>query len=208
MFPTRQQYKKWSLPSKYSFLGYVVGVLSLILAIYSIFFSSDNTFETLVKKQYQPNVIVKDVLFEKWLGDDEDFLTVELYNDSKGNALNFHIEVVVPKVKQKINPTKTSTIFSDKNFSIKSQQQIGIPVISLSQLKDMLREYGLKGSLIGVGLKSSLPETLIQKLRGKYSGNFTTRTQAIALNITYKGMNSGSYHRLKLIYVYMDKTDS
>lgn len=206
MLPTIKQYKKWSLPSKYSLWGYIIGILGLALTIYSMFLGKDSAFEDLVKKDYQPKIIIQNVLFEKWVGDNDEFLTAEIYNDSKGSALNFKMELLIPGINQKIIPTNTSSVFAQKNFSIKSQQEIGIPVISLGQLKQILKEKGVKGSLIGVGLTPSLPKLITDKLENKYRGNYTTTSVSIGLGLSYKGMNSELYKSINLVHVYFDET--
>src|SRR3989339_1063806 len=41
LFPTREQYKKWSIPSKASFIGLYIGILAIILSI--VFYFKPNS---------------------------------------------------------------------------------------------------------------------------------------------------------------------
>lgn len=99
----KNQFKKWNVPNKASYLGLwvgtvgtVVGIVGVGLAIYFYINppkSPPTNSDEFVRNTNPTVVELEDVKFQRWLGDPEKSLTLNYKNSSELRANSFRVEV-------------------------------------------------------------------------------------------------------------------
>lgn len=140
---------------------------------YPNMFSTD----TLAKKQEallveeNPTIlIVQDLRFESFLGDDEQFLTLEVENISKLTAQNVKLDIHLPVVDGQavivdFTPSQCININAIPNYSISAGKSQLIPFASVSEAHQKLSRDLNPWRLVGVGLHPNIPDDLTQRIR-------------------------------------------
>lgn len=216
MFPKYSQYKKWTLPSKYSFWGWLLGILGISLAMLGIGLTIHNPFadkdihQEIAKEEYKPEVNVKLVEITKWITDDSAFLTIEFENVSRGPALEFSAMIVNNGDPVDFDVVSRSDFSRSGTLRIGSNKTASIPIVEINELKRYVSSKTHYENFLGVGKESSIPEPIQKELDKKYvrsgNGGYQTLSQPIYLNYYYKGIG-GTEHKIETgFYAYLDVT--
>lgn len=210
VLPDKKQYRKWTLPSKYSLWSIVIGIIGLMIAIYTLF-PDKSILEAVAEEEYRPNVKIVDVKSVQWLGDKEKFLTIYFNNESKGPARKFQVELFDDNKKLIFSKSdSTSTLFSG-NLLIKANQELGFALSAISEFKSFLNSKGRNGELLGFGLDSKTPIKITEKMTAKYiskdGGYYSVNAYPIFVKYTYEGITNSSGEAITGIYAYMDDTN-
>lgn len=92
MIPDRKRWLAWTLPSKASYAGFWIGAIGLVISVLSIglavyFYanpvaSAPTASDEFVRRTHPVQLRVSNVEIMRWLGDEEDAITVTLVNDA------------------------------------------------------------------------------------------------------------------------------
>jgi len=209
LIPKLKQYKKWSLPSKYSFWGLIVGIAALAITIYTLF-PEEDILKKVAQEEYRPKVELVDAKVVQWLGDPGPFLTLYFENRSKGPAKNFTVDIYDGNDKIVSKHISGSNTLGSGPLSLKPDQELGIPLISISELRELLSDKGRSWDIVGFGLTASVPEKFKTELREKYvkdgSGFFSTNTYPLFVQFSYKGIIGSDNKTTTGFFVYLDTT--
>lgn len=84
MIPSKDQYKKWSLPSKVGYVSFVLAVVGLVLTIAFWYWpkSAPSDTDEYVRRTNPVKLTLEDVTVQRWLGDEQDALTVAIKNEA------------------------------------------------------------------------------------------------------------------------------
>ncbi|WP_421326386.1 hypothetical protein [Aeromonas veronii] len=209
MFPKLKQYKKWSLPSKYSFLSFFIGIPALAISIYTLF-PKQSVLEQVAQEEYRPKVELVGVTSEEWIGDSESFLTLYFENESKGPAKKFTVDIYDGNNKVVAKKISGSNMLHSGTLALKSGQNLGIPLISISELREHFSVKGRCDNIVGFGLGSKVPDEIKEILFEKYekngSGYFSTNSYPLFVRFSYQGILDIKGMNVTGFYVYLDDT--
>ncbi|MGO5000512.1 hypothetical protein [Oceanisphaera sp. W20_SRM_FM3] len=209
MIPKLKQYKKWSLPSKYSFWGLIVGIAALAITIYTLF-PEEDVLKQIAQEEYKPKVELVDAKAMQWLGDTEPFLTLYFENRSKGPAKSFTVDIYDGNEKIISKQISGSNMLGSGNLSMKPDQELGLPLISVSELQELLSGKGRSRDIVGFGLKANVPEQFKTELREKYvkdgNGFYSANAYPLFVQFSYKGITGSDNNTTSGFFVYLDTT--
>jgi hypothetical protein len=209
LLPKLKQYKNWSLPSKYSFLSFVIGIPALAISIYTLF-PKENILEKVAQEEYRPKVQLVEAKSRKWLGDSEPFVTLYFENESKGPAKQFAVDLYDGNDKVVPEELSRSNMLHSGNLALKPGQNLGIPLISVSEVRELLSANGRSTNVAGFGLGSEVPKEIEAKLRERYvedgSGYYTVNSYPLFVRYSYQGITNTEGKTTTGFYVYLDNT--
>ncbi|MGG4774549.1 hypothetical protein ACLO87_07940 [Paenalcaligenes sp. Me52] len=207
LLPKSSQYKKWSLPSKYSLWGLVVGIIALVISL----FPKQSVLEQVAQEEYRPKVQLMGVTLEKWLGESEPFLTLHFENNSKGPAQKLAVDIYDGNDKIVIERLSGSNMLNSGNFALQPAQNLGIPLISVSELKGLLSAKEKRGQIVGFGLNPEVPEKIKAKLHEKYAKDtsvyYSVNSYPFFAQFSYQGITNTDSQNTTGFYVYLDNTE-
>lgn len=144
MIPTKKQLFGWSLPSKYTFLsfwlGLFFGVLSTLLTLY-FGLRSDPLSEMLIRDmlvEKSTEVDITHVDSLRMLGDSEPYLIIRLKNKSPRPALNVRTDFYGLRGKVALTPTKSSGVYQSPDLAVQQNGELEIPVGPKSEIAKAL----------------------------------------------------------------------
>ena len=209
LLPKLKQYKNWSLPSKYSFWSFVIGIIALAISIYMLF-PKQNILEQVAQEEYRPKVQLVEAKSMEWLGDSEPFLTLYFENESKGPAKNFAVDIYDGNNKVVAKELSRSNMVHSGNLALKPGQKLGIPLISVSEIREFLSTKGRSQNIVGFGLDSEVPKKLETKLRKKYvkdgNGYYSVNSYPLFVRFSYQGITNMNEKTTTSFYLYLDNT--
>jgi hypothetical protein len=160
---------------------------------------------------------IADVTLQSWLGDSEDYLTLNLANDSTLPALNVSVQLFAP-TEPAGSPAKPiratpSHAFPPplmKHLAVGAKQSTSIAVAPVSELVGALSPPPPAGyQLIGVGLSPNLPDTLVQRVKDLNgitgSGSVELVAKPIGANLHFQTIFGGKNALLTGVYLYFGK---
>lgn len=210
LLPKLKQYKNWSLPSKYSFWSFVIGIPALAISVYTLF-PKQSVLEQVAQEEYRPKVQLVGAKSEEWLGDSEPFLTLYFENESKGPAKKLTVDIYDGNDQVVAERLSGSNMLHSGNLALKPAQNLGIPLISVSELRGLLSAKGKRGHIVGFGLDSEVPEKIKDQLREKYvkdgQGYYSVNSYPFFVQFSYQGITNTEGKNTTGFYVYLDDTE-
>ena len=96
--PTWRQFKQWSLPSKYTFLGFVLGAVSSGISVYYAVRPSPQVvlLERALRAEKPTNLVLKSVQSGYYLGIDRKLVFIDLENTSNRPAYQLEANFIGP----------------------------------------------------------------------------------------------------------------
>ena len=209
MLPKIKQYKKWSLPSKYSFWSFILGIPALAIAIYTLF-PKNNILEQVAQEEYAPKVSLTDAKSMQWLGDSKPFLTLYFKNDSKGPAKNLKVNIYDGNKKLAAKKLSQSNLLPSGHLALKPGQDLGIPLIMVREIKEDLSKEVKNNKILGFGLSSSVPEAIRNSLNKRNIkdglGYYSFESYPLVVKLSYEGITNTKYNVAAGFYVYLNTT--
>jgi hypothetical protein len=154
---------------------------------------------------------------EKWVSDDEGYLTLSLSNISSLPAEKVKIRFLAPvkpgeNQSHQINFTPSRAIPAAmlKNLGIGSKDTTKIPVAPISELIRYSRDtVPTDYELIGAGTTPDAPDALIQKyIQGHgliHNYSFQSTTSSLGVQVLYETIFGGKVNFLTGVYLYFGK---
>lgn len=148
---SRNQWRKWSVPSKASYLGFWIGVVGVVLAMWSMFYKPDvplSSADIVIRSANPTNVSLAGVDVQNMIGDAESSLVARYQNESKLTARSFHVKAVLGR--EELEPFQSSIYRGiDMNtLGILPEHVLEMPVVPVSNLEERIGE-----SICGVGVR-------------------------------------------------------
>lgn len=157
------------------------------------------------------------VTIQNWLGDGEEYLTLNIGNESTLPAVDVSIQVLVPTASgdspakpQRFTPSHAFPPALTKHLAIPANQSTNIAVAPISELAAALSSPPPAGyQLVGVGLSPNMPDALTQQLKEqngiRSSGIVEFVAKPIAVDLRFKTIFGGKNGLLTGIYLYYGK---
>lgn len=155
----KDQFKNWTVPSKASYLGLLIGVAGTLVGIASFAFAiyfyinpaktPPSNSDEFVRNTNPTAVELVGVEFQRWLGDPEKSLTLHYKNISELRANSFLVEAEYrgyrfsPFVSNSFKEVDMSTL------SIPKGKTLQLPVVPFSDLQEKV-----DGTICGIGFKA------------------------------------------------------
>lgn len=142
IFPSFNQFKRWSIPSKASFIGLLVTVISVVIAIFFHFWNPlsekiDN-YSVMLAASMRPNVIGVKVS-KRNLANDGDCYYVHLQNQSNFKAREIKIEMVFRE--ERILGCFENSIISEGRFTLLGGEEQRYPFVRADSLLRLLIDH-------------------------------------------------------------------
>jgi hypothetical protein len=167
LFPSKQQWVKWSFVAKSGYIGTVCSVvgITLTIAFYLIPPTTPATPADRVVKDENPTKIeLTQITVEQWLGDREPFVTVYLRNPSKRTATAVSSKFHEGSSDLTFSPTQTSNIFQRQDLVIESGNTLKIPSAPISEFLGVFKTKCPGCYLLGIGKKTEMPMALSEDI--------------------------------------------
>ena len=157
------------------------------------------------------------VTIQNWLGDSEEYLTLNIANESTLPAVDVSIQVLVPTAlgdspakPQRFTPSHAFPPALTKHLAIPANQSTNIAVAPISELTAALSLPPPAGyQLVGVGLSPNMPDALTQQVKEQNritsSGIVEFVAKPIAVDLQFKTVFGGKNGLLTGVYLYYGK---
>lgn len=167
-------------------------------------------FGKVAQEEYRPKVKLVEAKSRKWLGDSEPFVTLYFENESKGPAKKFAVDVYDGNDKVFPEELSRSNMLHSGNLALKPGKNLGIPLISVSEVRELLSDKGRSDNVVGFGLDSEVPKGIKAKLREKYvedgSGYYSVNAYPLFVRYSYQGITDTEGKTTTGFYIYLDNT--
>ncbi|BBI51080.1 hypothetical protein HORIV_35010 [Vreelandella olivaria] len=127
-WPTRKQWRYWSLPSRHTTAGLAVGVVGISLTvafgILAIVFwlyprvALDPASEAVLKSSNPTLLKLESAKLDTWLGDPEPYLTLVFKNVSEHAASDFSWDLVGEEGLMSFSPSQSAAPFQRDNLAV------------------------------------------------------------------------------------------
>lgn len=118
-------------------------------------------------------LVMRELSFKEFIGDNEPYLTLELENTTKLDAHALEVSILLPKKPgetdseiAKFSPSKCIDISKVENFSVTATTKQLIPLAPRSEVHQILSRDLAEHRLVGTGLSPEIPHDLSSKIRG------------------------------------------
>ncbi len=187
--------------------------VGLAVIIPGLFLLYDNLKETkespsdIAKKyEYRPDIKFTHFVPKKWSNDEEEFLTFYFLNKSKGPANNLSFILRKNNKTLYFTDSKLSDIFNNRSFTLNSNEEIGIPIGPLRELKKLFSDTG---DIIGFGLDPEFSKDAKKIFQNKYNSNknfmYDHKSTPINIVLQYKGIMEDILSTTVTLYIYTVK---
>ncbi|WP_339533017.1 hypothetical protein [Pseudomonas mucidolens] len=153
---TKDQFTKWTIPSKASYIGLWVGVIGTVLGAVgtglAIYFylnppkTPPTSCDEFVRNTHPTVVSLKGAKFQGWLGDPDKSLTLEYANTSKFTAKSFSVRVAYKGKTFDAFKSNAFEAVNMANLSIPGNGSLELPVVPLSKIQEEV-----SGTVCGIG---------------------------------------------------------
>lgn len=165
---TKDQFTKWTTPSKASYIGLWVGIIGTVLGAIgtglAIYFylnppkTPPTSCDEFVRNTHPTVVSLKGVKFQGWLGDPDKSLTLEYANTSTFTAKSFSVRVDYDGKTFDAFKSNAFAAVNMENLSIPGNGNLELPVVPLSKIQEKV-----SGTVCGIGfypadLKHAAPD--------------------------------------------------
>ena len=209
MFPNKKQYNNWTLPSKYSLWGFIIGIISLALAIYALF-PNKSILESIAEEEYKPNIKITNIKSLNWAGYENKYLTIYFKNISKGPAENFKLSLFLDNEKISLSKPTPTPVLLYNNLKVKPNKEIALAVYPMYLFKSLLKNSEHNGEIIGFSLNSELPNNIKEMMESKYIkngiGRYSVKSTPIFIKYSYNGIADTKSEVSTGFYVFIDDT--
>jgi len=167
IFPSKQQWTKWSFVAKSGYVGTVSGVAGVILSVAFYFIPPEtppSPADKVLKDDNPTKIELVQISIEQWLGDSEPFITIHLDNPSKRTALSVSSNFREGSSDLKFSPTKTSTVFQGAGLSIEPGKTLAIPAAPVSEFLSTFKNKCAGCYMLGIGKEAKMPLSLSEEI--------------------------------------------
>lgn len=192
MLPSHLQWKKWSLISKYTAVGLLVGIASLIITVYLLVFSQDsNSYDNRLLEEQNPTklVIQRVELVQLW-GSGEPYVVIFLKNTSKLTALNVKVGYIINNEAKFKLPDGVREKWNIDNLAINPGEEGTFPIAPLSEYISTIFPENPTARLIKMASENksfSFKEQICEEAKQDYTScNYKSTTFSSVIKISYK----------------------
>jgi hypothetical protein len=206
LIPTNQKWQKYTTQNKWALIAAIATVLGLLFTIYSYYSPPTlppSISDVIVKDENQTKLEVSEITIEKWLGDSEPYITVNVKNVSKHTAISVIPTFQSEKDIWQFTPTKTGTVFQS-GLSIESQSSMKFPIAPVNEFLPKVVKNCEGCNLMGLGLEANTPSSYMFKVcENKNPCELSSRAVPIGLNFHYKNIFNEPIHQFFVVFAYL-----
>ena len=130
VFPTWKQFKDWSLPSKYTFIGFMLGSVLSGVSVYLSVRPNPQLImlEKVLRAEKPTKLVAKSLEVSRHIGVDRELVFVEIENQSSRPAYRFQAKLVVGESAIDVPTDRSVAIYSSGTLAIPAQESLRLPV--------------------------------------------------------------------------------
>lgn len=142
MIPTVSKWRRWTLPSKASYGGFIVGIAGIGIGLIFYFNprpSPPSAADEYVRRANPTTLTVEAVSFERWLGDEEEAITVSINNSSELDADSIELQFLTNTGPLPAFISKAFESLEGVPLSLAAGNTVRIPIASVMELNEKIR---------------------------------------------------------------------
>lgn len=147
LIPTWKQFRNWSLPSKYTFIGFVLGSLLSGISVYISVRPNPQLvmLEKALRAEKPTKLATKAVDLGWHLGVDRELVFADVHNQSSRPAYEFRAMLVTHESPVSRPTDQPVEIFSSGNISIPAEESLRVPIAYKSDVMSALKVSCISG---------------------------------------------------------------
>ncbi|MGE8359965.1 hypothetical protein [Pseudomonas sp.] len=201
---SREQWKKWTLPSKASYLGLWIGLAGALLGVLGIglafwFYlnppaSPPSESDIFVRETNPTEVVLAGVKVLNMMGDPSSSLAVEYHNLSKLTARAFKVRVAFGVEELERFKSRAFDGVDLDTLGIKGESRLELPIVRLPEL-----EKRVGGHICGVGLE---PLDLVNRAPESCAGSNTVQSTPLLVATFYETVFNERRSMNRAVWLY------